>query len=83
MTNNVYTISYIEAVLLESQHIVYMNIWLLEAFPRCKVEISGNLINLQKSIYIASFTILIFDPLKKPFSFTLSAINIYTNMINE
>ena len=60
---------------------MYMNIRLLKAFPRCKVKISGNLINLQKSIYIASFTILILDPLEKPFSFALNIINIYKIMI--
>lgn len=72
-------ISYIEAVLLECQQIVYMNVWLLKAFPRCKVKVSGNLINLQKSIYIASFAVLLFDPLEKSFSFALNAINIYKN----
>ena len=41
------------------------------------MEISSNLINLQKSVYIASFTILIFDPLKKPFSFALNVIKIW------
>lgn len=65
------SISYIETVFLKRCQIMDMHIWLLKAFPRCKMEISSHLININESIYITSFTFFIFDPLKEPFPFAL------------
>ena len=62
---------YIEAILLERKQIMNMNIWLLEAFPWSKVEISSNLVNFQDAINIASFTFFILYTLKEALTFAL------------
>jgi len=62
---------YIEAVLLEWKQVVHMHIWLLEAFPRSKVEIPSNLVNFNKTINIASFTFFILYALKEALPFAL------------
>lgn len=63
--------SYIKAILLEWKQIMNMHIWLLETFTGGKMKISSHLINFQETINIAPFTVLIFNPLKKTFSFAL------------
>lgn len=63
---------YIVVIHLKSEQILDVNIWLMKAFTRGKMEIPGHFINLQRSIDIASFTFFLFDFLDETFSFTLN-----------
>lgn len=56
-------ISYIKTILLKRQKIMYMNIRLLKAFPRCKMKIPSYLVNFQEPVYITSFTFFLFNSL--------------------
>lgn len=53
--------TYIETILLECLQIMNMHIGLLEALPRSKVKVPGNLVHLKGSKHLATFTVLLLD----------------------
>lgn len=63
--------AHIIAFFLKGNQIWLFNIWLMKAFPVRKIEFSWNFTDLKKTFYVASFTILLFNLLKEPFSLTL------------
>lgn len=75
--------SYIKTVLLKSQQIMHMYIWLLEAFSWRKMEVSGHFIDIQETIDIASFAILIFDSLKETLPLALYSAEKVSKYLNS